>query len=260
MSSYKLIYFPFGGRAGFIRMAFYLRGIAYKEEFLTFEQWGEMKKKDDREWTGLPMLSVLDSKSGSQIARMGQSNAILRFAACCPGNNNGDEAKEKENSYSNSLYPKDNPLVCAQIDEILDAVEDLTTRIGAATRGMDEKAKKERREQLWESAWCPFMLKFCRKLEMNNKKNNKNNKIEYVVGNSLTIADLRLYTAIQDWIDGLIDYLDGNKLIMENDKFKILQEYYQFIGKNEKIIAFNKEFNGKVEEWKAKQEKNKGGK
>ena len=63
-------YFAFGGRAAPLRIAAFLGGVAYQDEFITNNK--EQKAEGKRRWSGLPEIVV-----GDQV--IGQSNACLRY-------------------------------------------------------------------------------------------------------------------------------------------------------------------------------------
>ena len=255
MSKLKLQYFPFGGRAEPARMAFFIRGIEYEDEFISFPKWGQMKKDQDVEWAGIPMLTISDAKSGEKIDRVGQSNSIIRYAGSCPVNNSGssntDESKENKDNKDSAteLYPKNNALGCLRVDEILDAVEDLSGVL-FTVKGDTPEETKQKREEAFNKTWIVFLKRFNDKLERNRKRMG-NDKIGYFVGNSMTIADLKVYSHLKIWMSGRLDYVDGNKLILENKDLPNLTTFYKLMSKDEKIIAFEKDFEAKIEKFKA---------
>ena len=255
MSKLKLLYFPFGGRAEAPRMALFLRGIEYEDEITTFGEWAERKQQDDSEWGSVPILTINDAKSGDRIANVGQSNAILRYAASCSinGANGGDDDAKENKDNKISLYPKDNALDCLRIDELLDAVEDLTNVL-FSVNGSTPEETKQKREEAFNTKWLPFLKRFNEKLARNSKRMG-NDKIEYLVGNSMTIADLKFYCHLKIWMNVLVDYVDGKKLILENKELSNITTFYQLMSKDEKIIASEKDFQARVEKYKAEKAK-----
>merc|ERR1711933_445416 len=113
----KLTYFGLPGRGEAIRLALFLGNIDFTDDRIGFPDWKALKPNTP--WGSLPVLTLAD---GTQIA---QTRAILRLV--------GKET---------ALYPTDNHIKAAQIDEIMDAVEDMSPKIMAAGRGIEDEAKK----------------------------------------------------------------------------------------------------------------------
>ena len=77
-SSFAVIYATYVGRAGPIRYAAAIGGIAFEDRFTTFEQHKKDKEEGKRRWAGLPEIVVID-KDGKDLVTIGQSNACLRY-------------------------------------------------------------------------------------------------------------------------------------------------------------------------------------
>ena len=105
MTKLKLTYFDFhGGRGEPARLALSIGGIPFEDDRVQSTDWE--RRKADTPFGALPLLEV----DGQILA---QSNAINRYV--------GKLAK---------LYPSD-PWQAALCDEAMEAVEDITTKIGA---------------------------------------------------------------------------------------------------------------------------------
>merc|ERR1719229_944241 len=103
--SFKLLYFPFAGRAASLRLAAFVGGISYTDEFVTKEEHIMAKTSNLRRWSGLPEATIYSAEN-KEIMTIGQSNTILRYIGkLC------------------NLYPS-NALSAALVDEILDSCED----------------------------------------------------------------------------------------------------------------------------------------
>ena len=101
----KLTYFGLPGRGEAIRLALFLGDIDFNDDRIGFGDWKALKPNTP--WGSLPVLTLADGTT--QIA---QTRAILRFV--------GKETK---------LYPIEDHVTAAKIDELLDAVEDMGPKI-----------------------------------------------------------------------------------------------------------------------------------
>src|SRR5690349_4190600 len=105
MAKLTLTYFDFdGGRGEPARLAFYIGGIKFEDKRIAGKDWPAYRDKTP--FRAMPVLEV----DGKEIA---QSNTILRYAGKLAG-----------------LYPKDD-WQATLADEVMDAAEDLGTKIGA---------------------------------------------------------------------------------------------------------------------------------
>ena len=172
MASYKLSYFDFnGGRGEPIRILFHAAGIEFKDDRLSFEQFGKMRKSTP--FDSLPVLQI-------DKVTVTQSNAIMRYL--------GKLA---------DLYPKDDrqALYC---DEVMDAIENLSFHIGQTMR-LEGDALRAAREKLAEG----WMTTFLRGLDGLLSRGGG----EYFADNRFTVADLKAYFVIR-WIQsGALDHI-----------------------------------------------------
>ena len=98
MTTFKLTYFDFdGGRAEPIRIAFHAAGIAFEDERLSFQEFGEMRHST--RFNAVPVLQI----DGAAVT---QTNAMCRYVGRMAG-----------------LYPEEDrqALHC---DEVMSVVED----------------------------------------------------------------------------------------------------------------------------------------
>jgi len=177
-TSLRLRYFAFPGRAEPIRDTLRIGHIGFEDEHLTPEQFRDCRAAGELPFGGLPVL-VFETSEGSQC--VAQSNAILRFAGRLAG-----------------LYPVDLPLQALKVDEALDVGEDISCLIGPSLHEMDSERKIAMRKELAEET-LPFWLGCFDRLLLANGSTG------FIVGNSLTVADLKLYWII-DWLTmGILD-------------------------------------------------------
>eukprot|EP01091_Cochliopodium_minus_P021197 TRINITY_DN95_c0_g3_i1.p1 TRINITY_DN95_c0_g3~~TRINITY_DN95_c0_g3_i1.p1 ORF type:complete len:214 (+),score=81.93 TRINITY_DN95_c0_g3_i1:72-713(+) len=160
MSNLKITYFNAEGRAEPIRLALFIGGIEFDDERIDFPEL--QKRKPNLPFGSLP---VLTTGEGEIIA---QSNAVLRYA--------GRLAK---------LYPQDN-LQATRVDELIDAVEDLLSKVNPIIYGqLNEEAKKQGLEKINTE----ILPQWVNLLE---KRIQKYGKGGYAVGDQLTVIDLKL--------------------------------------------------------------------
>lgn len=172
MPKLKLSYFDFhGGRGEPARLALSIAGIPFEDDRIAPADWA--KRKPSTPFGGLPTLEV-----DGQV--LSQCNAINRYA--------GKLA---------DLYPSD-PWQAALCDEIMDALEDIQSRIGT-TFSMSEEAKKLEREKLASGSLPVFLAGLQRKLEAHGG--------EYFAGGKLSVADLKAFVWIRRLKSGQIDHI-----------------------------------------------------
>jgi glutathione S-transferase len=178
ITSLRLRYFPFPGRAGPIRDALNIGGIDFEDEHVPPEQFRQRRTAGEFPFGGLPVLDV-ETTAGKVCSA--QSNAILRFAGRLSG-----------------LYPADDPVQALKVDEALDVGEDINCLLGPSIHEQDEERKLAMRKQLAEEN-LPEWAAYLERLLTNNGNTG------FIVGNSLTVADLKLYWIV-DWLtSGMLD-------------------------------------------------------
>jgi len=178
ITSLQLRYFPFPGRAEAIRDALRIGRIPFVDEHLTFEQFRDCRAAGEFPFGGVPVL-VVDTGEGQQC--VAQSNAILRFA----GRQSG-------------LYPVDDPLQALKVDQALDMGEDINWLIEPSLDEQDTERKMAMRKELAEET-LPYWTGCLDRLLAANGGTG------FIVGSSLTVADLKLYWMF-DWLtSGILD-------------------------------------------------------
>ena len=172
MTTYKLTYFPWKGRGNVIRMQFTLAGVSFEDHTVTHKEWFESEKKKQI-FEHIPVLEVSENSKTHVLAC---STGINRFLANRFGFYGKDEFER------------------AKIDMILDQSEDILVTLVKSFKipGIDENAKMELFEKE-ATGPAAHMLKLIQNiLEQNN------NGTGFIVGDSLTVADLYVVN-IFDW-------------------------------------------------------------
>ena len=226
--SVKVSYFGFHGRGAPLLAALSMAGISYQHEFVDIKQHFHDQKQGKRRWYGLPEMTLYD-KDGQQLIIISQSNACLRYIGKITG-----------------LYPT-NPLLAALCDEILDSCEDILWELNKLGTGFmsDQNEIKRLRLTLHEKDKLPYWYnKFELRLKENEERGNKNG---FIVGDKMTIADLKLYYGLYMYICGRIDYIDGNKLLSECQRLK---KFYEMMQNIKGFKEFNDNFANQVDTYK----------
>ena len=163
--------FPFW-RAEVSRLALHLGGVEFENLHPTWREFRDIKDDGSLPFGQLPILKV----DGVTIA---QTGAIARFCGKLSGH-----------------YP-DDALEAAQVDQFIDAATDITTKISPTMRIKDPEAKLAARRELAEGTlpkWFGYLEALAGKGENG-----------YLVGNSLTIADLAIWRLLGWFRSGLLD-------------------------------------------------------
>jgi len=175
MPKLVLSYFDFdGGRGEAARLVMHLAGIAFEDKRIPGKDWPALR--DTTPFQALPVLEV----DGKVIT---QSNTINRFLGKLAG-----------------LYPKDD-WQAALADEVMDAVEDISTKI-ANTIGLEGDAKKKARESL---AAGPIP-RFLEQIEARLKAGGG----EWFVEKRLTVADIKCFLWIRWLKSGALDHVPAD--------------------------------------------------
>jgi len=173
----KLTYFDLdGGRAEAARIALTWGKVPFEDNRLPFPVFNAQQTTFP--FHTVPVLQVDD-------ATIAQSNAINRFVGKLAG-----------------LYP-DDALQAAYCDEVLDAIEDISSKV-VATFGLDEDAKKAAREKLAQGRLGVFVETFGQKLVASGG--------EYFADGRLTMADLRIFVWLRYLKSGQLDHISPDIL------------------------------------------------
>lgn len=200
MPKLVLTYFDFDGSRGEVpRLAMHVAGVAFEDRRIARKDWAALR--DTMPFQAVPVLEV----DGKVIA---QSNTINRYVGKLTG-----------------LYPKDE-WQAVLADEVMDAVEDITTRIGATIR-MEDEARKKVRQEL---AAGPIP-RFLQQLEARLKSGGG----EWFVENRLTVADLKCYLLTRWLKSGVIDHVPAD--IVDRNA-PLLAKHLERVGNHPKIAAY----------------------
>ena len=181
----RLRYFPFPGRAAPIRDTLRMGGIAFDDVHVPPDRFREQKTAGQLPFGSLPVLDV-ETPAGTVSAA--QSNAILRFAGRRAG-----------------LYPIDDPVRALKVDEALDLAEDMYHVIGPSIGEPDAERRMAMRKTLAEET-LPRWIGFLERLLVANGRTG------FVVGDSLTVADLKLYWVADKLTNGTLDRIPKSLL------------------------------------------------
>jgi len=195
-----LTYFDFDGSRGEVaRLAMHIAGIPFEDRRIARKDWAALR--DSTPFQAVPTLEV----DGQVIA---QSNTINRYVGKLAG-----------------LYPADD-WQAARVDEIMDAVEDITTRI-AGTFTLDDEAKKSAREAL-SSGSIP---RFLRQIEARLRAGGG----EWFAENRLTVADLKCYLWIRWLKSGALDHVPADVV---DQHAPLLVKHLERVSSHPKIAAY----------------------
>jgi len=176
MHKLRLHYFDFhGGRGEVARLTMALGDIPFDDHRIPFSEWPSAR--DSMPLRAVPVLEV----DGEPIT---QSNSMNRFLGRLAG-----------------LYPED-PLEALHCDEVMDAVEDVITRVVATFFIEDEAEKKAAREEFADG---PLTLYLTRLEEILAGRGG-----EYFADSRLTIADLKVFVWIRGLRSGTLDYIPAD--------------------------------------------------
>jgi len=172
MPKLKLTYFDFdGGRGEPARLALVLGGVPFEDLRIPGAEWPQ--HRDRMPFRAMPVLEA----DGKVVT---QSNTIIRYVGKLAG-----------------LYPKDDwqATLC---DEVMDATEDIGSRIGA-TIALDAVAKQKAREALAADALPRHLEQLAARLQAAGG--------EYFADRRLTVADLKVFMLIRWLRSGVLDHI-----------------------------------------------------
>jgi glutathione S-transferase len=160
------------------------------------------RRKPNTPFGALPLLEV----DGQTLA---QSNAINRYVGKLT-----------------DLYPTD-AWQAALCDEVMEAVEDISTKL-AATLFLSDEEKKTQRKALVEGPIPFYLSRLERRLEAHGGR--------YFAADRLTVADLKVFVWVRHLKSGVLDHVPADlsdrvapKLVEHYERVKNdprVQEYY----------------------------------
>ena len=175
MSDYKLTYFDIdGGRGGPIRIVLHAAGLSFEDIRWSFPEFGE--KRESARFHAIPFLEI----DGENVT---QSNALCRYIGkMC------------------NLYPED-PMQALYCDEVIEAIEDLTHYL-VQTFGLQGEELKTAREKFMNTRLTVYLNGLDELLTRGGG--------EYFANNRLTIADLKVATALKSMRSGGLDHIPAD--------------------------------------------------
>ena len=188
-------------RAEVTRLALFIGDIPFKDyrlngnEIDNLKVMGLLPNKRIAPFKQLPVLDV----DGEIIA---QTGAIARFCGKLSG-----------------LYPKDNDLEAAKVDQIIDAAQDINYLVTLSGRDK-EKDRLELARKILATKHLPKWFQFLENLL------EKNNESHFFVNKKISIADLAIWRLIGWLTSGLLDGVPINILDPYEKLKKLRQEVY----------------------------------
>ena len=202
MAKLKLTYFDFdGGRGEPARLALHIAGISFEDQRIAGKDWPAFRDKT-------PFLAMPTLEVGGKV--VSQSNSINRYVGKLT-----------------DLYPKDDwqALLC---DEVMDAAEDISARIGQ-TIDMPADAKKKAREELAAG----HITRYLEQLQARLKAAGG----EYFADGRLTVADLKIYMLVRWLRSGALDYIPKD---LVDRVAPMLVGHFERIAGHAKIVEYYK--------------------
>lgn len=197
-SKIKLSYFDFdGGRGEECRLALHVAGIPFIDDRIDRKDWPDIKP--DTPYGELPVIEFAGEGT------LAQSNAILGLIGQRYG-----------------LLPA-NDFAAAQHCAILNAVEDLTTRIVLTIKIEDTEEKRKAREQLAGG----YMKNWALSME-------KQIQGPLVAGDQISVADIKLFVLL-NWVrQGILDYIPANYF----DRYAKLSALLAAVASHPKVVSW----------------------
>jgi glutathione S-transferase len=175
MTKLKLTYFDFhGGRGEPARLALSIGGVPFEDDRVAPSDWPA--RKANTPFGALPVLEV-DEQT------LSESNAINRYV--------GKLA---------NLYPSD-AWQAALCDEVMEAVEDIGSKIGA-TLFLPEEEKKVKRKELAEGPIPFYLTRLQDRLAAHGG--------QYFAADRLSVADLKVFVWIRHLKSGVLDHIPAD--------------------------------------------------
>ncbi len=200
MAKLKLTYFDFhGGRGEPARLALSISGIAFEDDRVPPSEWGSHKMQTP--FGALPVLEV----DGQVVS---QSNAINRYVGKL-----GD------------LYPSD-PWEAALCDEAMEAVEDITNKIGA-TLFLPDEQKRAQRKELADGPIPFYLTRLQQRLEAHGGR--------YFAADRLTVADLKVFVWIRHLKSGALDHMPAD---LPDRIAPVLVEHFERVKSDPRIKSY----------------------
>ena len=198
MTKPKLYYFDAPiSRGEECRIAFTCAGIDFEDVRLSREKWMELKPTSP--FGSVPWVEI-DGK------RMAHSNAILAWIGS-----------------QSDLLPKD-PLEAGLHVAMMEHVEDLRHELGPTLRISEEEAKKKARQELAATTipqWAAYTEKML-------------GEGPYYGGNTLSVADIKLYMVVRWLVSGTLDHIPTTVL----DGFPKVKKHFAAVAEHPGVMSW----------------------
>ena len=200
MPKLKLTYFDFhGGRGEPARLALSIGGIPFEDDRVAPSDW--QRRKLDTPFGALPVLDV----DGQTLA---ESNAINSYVGTLT-----------------DLYPSD-AWQAALCDEVMEAVEDINTKL-AATFFLSEEEKTAQRNALVEGPLPFYLTRLQQGLEAHGGR--------YFAADRLSVADLKVFVWIRHLKSGVLDHVPAD---LPDRVAPKLVEHYERVKNDPRVQAY----------------------
>jgi len=195
--SATVTYFPINGRAFSIRAALRYAKFDFADNRVPFKTFG-MEFKHDNSKCPLGSLPVLNIPEGNFV----QSTAIAKWAA-----------------KKSDLYPRDDDIAQLIVDETMESVNELTSKL---PQDKDEAVKKAKREEFAKNVVPLYLNHLSARVQASGGP--------YILGKKFSIADLFVYGQLSGFYSGNFDYFEKD-FIEKN--FPVVHTLYLAIDANE---------------------------
>ena len=201
MPTLKLTYFDFKGRAEPSRLALHIGGVAFEDERLSREQFGQIKAS--LPFQQVPILTV----DGKVVA---QSEAILRYVGILSG-----------------LYPSNDAFQALLIDQVVFEISDIFQLLQPSFKEQDLEKKLGLRKSLVD-------VDFPKHLKALNNVIGTYGSGSFAVGKSLSIADLMVFAFGSQMKSGIMDGIPTTVF----DSYSNIVKVYETVLKHPKVVEW----------------------
>jgi glutathione S-transferase len=174
-------------------------GIPFEDDRVPPSEWE--RRKPNTPFGALPVLEL----DGQTLA---QSNAINRYVGKLT-----------------DLYPAD-PWQAALCDEVMEAVEDISTKV-AATLFLSDEEKKTQRKALLEGPLPFYLSRLQQRLEAHGGR--------YFSADRLTVADLKVFVWVRHLKSGVLDHIPAD---LPDRIAPKLVEHYERVKNDQRVQAY----------------------
>jgi glutathione S-transferase len=202
MPKYKLSYFDFpASRGEDCRLALFAAGVEFEDHRIPRAAWPALKPT-----TPFGSVPVLETPGKPALA---QSNAILTYIG---------------RSYG--LHPKD-AWQAALHEAVLVSVEEFRTALAPSGQIKDPEQKRQAREEFASG----YLTTWAKAIEA---------QIEgpFLAGQSLCVADIKLFTIVHSIVSGVMDHIPGTAF----QPFTKISALYKAVASDARIAAWRARF------------------